>query len=190
MEILFIGGKMKGHCYWLTGLPCSGKTTIINELGAILNGASVQHHILDGDVFRKNITNHLSFSNEDRRRNLLIAANIAKILILHDIIVLCAFISPFVSVRKEVEKIIGEENYTEIYIEASRETCIKRDVKGMWKKALNGDLHAFTGVGSVYEMPLNSITINTEKKKVFESVSELKKIIEGSGKSWVPTYQI
>jgi adenylylsulfate kinase len=147
------GLNQKGICLWFTGLPCSGKTTLAQELKKYYQneGLVVQH--LDGDEIRKTISKDLGFSKEDRAENLRRVAKIAKILVEKNIIVLCTFVSPYREIRKELRDTIPEFN--EIYVKCSSVICAKRDVKGMWAKAKAGEIDRFTGYNDPYEEPLN-----------------------------------
>lgn len=142
-----------GFCVWFTGLPCSGKTTIAKELKKELEKRNNTVVMLDGDVFRKTVTPNLGFSKEDREANLIIAANIAKTLVAHGVIVLAAFVSPYAAQRDKIQSIIGEDKFVPVFIATDRKTCAKRDVKGMWKKAKNGEIKGFTGYDAPYEVP-------------------------------------
>ena len=139
----------RGNILWFTGLPCSGKSTIINKLASIIDKDVV---VLDGDVFRKEVTSHLGFSREDRIENITTAFNIAKILSNHGLIVLCGFVSPILEVRNGFKKEMGE-GFKEIYIKCPAGICAERDVKGMWRKAKEGEITDFTGYNSPYEEP-------------------------------------
>ena len=173
----------RGKCIWLTGLPCSGKTILANVYSNMyLKKNEIDHQILDGDVFRKEMTPRLGFSQKDRRENVLMAATIAKTVINYGAVVVCAFVSPSIKVRSEVKKLIGINNFIEIYVKASPKECIKRDTKGMWRSALKGEIKDFTGVDSPYDIPTNADgIIDTEKLTIGESVYKLIRITEERG---------
>jgi len=145
---------MKTFTIWLTGLPCSGKTTIANLLKEKLKEFKVE--IIDGDVFRKEFAKDLGFSEEDRKENMLRAAIVAKTANMLGYIAIVALVSPYREVR---EKIKNEmiKNFLEVYVTCPIEECEKRDVKGMYAKAKKGEIKDFTGVGgsraSQYEPP-------------------------------------
>ena len=154
------GGK--GKVFWFTGLPCSGKTTLIKEFTKKIKEDFV---ILDGDTFRKEVTTNLGFSKEDRLKNIEIAATIANTLKKHGIVVFCAFVSPFENIRETAKQIVGE-GFKLIHIKNTPEECALRDVKGMWKKAREGIIKDFTGYNAPYEIPLNpDLVIDTNKEK-------------------------
>lgn len=157
----------KGSVFWFTGIPCSGKTTLVNILNQKIKKDS---YIIDGDVFRKTVTPHLGFSIEDRIENIRTAARIAKVLKNHGLIVFCAFVSPLQKMRDIAREIIGDGFY-EILVSCTTEECIKRDVKGMYRKALKGEIQYFTGLDGVYENSIYpDLTIDTEKLSIRESI--------------------
>ena len=167
---------MKGITLWFTGLPCSGKTTIANKVFEILKSKGLKVERLDGDILRTHISKGLGFSKEDRFENLRRAGFIAKLLTRNNVIVLASFVSPYREIRNELRKEI--ENFAEIYVKASKETCIKRDVKGMWKKAMNGEIKNFTGWDAPYEEPENpELVLDTEKETVEESVNKVMEFL-------------
>jgi len=162
----------KGKILWFTGLPCSGKTTIANQLLLEIQKDKV---LLDGDIFRKEVTPHLGFSKEDRIENIMTAFNIAKILCNHGLIVLCCFVSPIAYIRKQFKEQIGNK-FKEIYVKCRKEVCSSRDVKGMWAKAIRGEIKNFTGYNDSYEIPNNpDLVLNTEKYSVNECIKKVKK---------------
>jgi adenylyl-sulfate kinase len=160
----------KGFCIWLTGLPCSGKTTIAEHLKHIMSWNEKECQVLDGDVLRKAATKHLGFSPEERKKNIIIAANIAKTLINHGVNVVCAFVSPDEEARQEVRSVIGADSFLEVYVKASKEECEKRDVKGMWKQAREGKIKNFTGLDGKYDIPVKpDLIIDTEQMRSLDS---------------------
>ena len=170
--------EQKGFTAWFTGLPCCGKTTIAKKVYKILKdkGYKVEH--LDGDIVRENLTSDLGFSKEDREENLKRVTFVAKLLTRNDVIVLATFVSPYRDRRRKSRKEIA--NFVEIYVRASVEECIRRDVKGMYKKAIAGEIKNFTGVDDPYEEPTNpDLIIDSENETVDESVQKvLKKLKE------------
>lgn len=173
---------MKGVTVWFTGLPCSGKSTIADAVAEVLRKRGYKVERLDGDILRKHISKDLGFSKEDRFENLRRAGFIAKLLTRNGIIVLASFVSPYREIRNELRKEIGE--FMEVYVKASPETCAKRDVKGMWAKAMRGEIKNFTGWDDPYEEPENpELVLDTEKltleecvEKVLEKLRELSYI--------------
>jgi len=151
---------------WMTGLPCSGKTTIARELrNAISNIA-----ILDGDELREWLSPK-DFSREGRNEHNKRVAYLARLLMWHKVPVCVSLISPFVENRETARTIIGSEKFREIYVKCPLDVCESRDVKGMYKKARNNEIKNFTGVSDPYEVPQNpDLVLETEKYSVAECV--------------------
>lgn len=147
--------KYKGITVWLTGISGAGKTTIANALQTLLTEKNIPTLCIDGDLLREGLCNDLGFSDADRKENMRRAANLAKMVNDQNQFALVSLISPFNSDRELAKKIIGKENFIEIYVECSFDECARRDVKGLYKKANNGDLINFTGKDSRYEAPEN-----------------------------------
>ena len=166
--------NQKGVTFWLTGLSGSGKTTI----GALLEKKLIKEKIittlLDGDNIRTGISNNLSFSDSDRVENIRRISEISKLFNACGIVSINCFVSPFKSSREQAKKIIGENSFFEIYIDTSLSECEKRDVKGLYKKARDGEIKDFTGISSPFEEPENpAIRISTLNKSIEENVEEL-----------------
>ncbi|MBD3207347.1 adenylyl-sulfate kinase [Candidatus Bathyarchaeota archaeon] len=171
---------MKGVTVWFTGLPCSGKTTIADELADILTKKGLNVERLDGDIVRKDLTNDLGFSKKDRDENIRRVTFVAKLLTRNNVIVLATFVSPYSKRRKKTRIEIGE--FLEVYVKCPVEECIKRDVKGMYEKALRGEVTGFTGVDDPYEEPINpDLVLETHKESVEESVNKVLSLMEGNG---------
>ena len=167
----------KGVTVWFTGLPCSGKTTIADKLAVILKEKGRKVERLDGDIVRKGLTRDLGFSKEDRDKNIERVTFVAKLLTRNDVIVLATFVSPYIARRQLSREEIGE--YIEVYVKASVDECIKRDVKGMYKKALAGEIKDFTGIDDPYEEPVNpEILVDTESESVDKSVEKVLRYLE------------
>lgn len=144
----------RGFVVWLTGLPASGKTTIAYLVATRLKEAGIRAEVLDGDWVRKTINTDAGFTREERRRHLLRAAWIARLLARNGVAVIAAFVSPYRDVRAEVRGIIEEEvPFIEVYVKVSLEEAIRRDPKGLYKRALAGEIKNFTGVDDPYEEP-------------------------------------
>ena len=168
--------NQKGKVVWLTGLSGSGKTTIALQLEKELYKLGFLVQILDGDNIRAGINNNLSFSEGDRTENIRRIAEVSKLFLNCGIITINCFVSPTTKIRQIAKKIIGKENYYEIFINADLETCEKRDVKGLYKKARNGEIKNFTGIDSQYEKPNNpSLEINTSQLSIEESIEIILK---------------
>lgn len=168
--------NQKGKVVWLTGLSGSGKTTIALQLEKELYKLGFLVQILDGDNIRAGINNNLSFSEDDRTENIRRIAEVSKLFLNCGVITINCFVSPTIKMRQIAEKIIGKENYYEIFINADLETCEKRDVKGLYKKARNGEIKNFTGIDSQYEKPNNpSLEVNTFKLSIDQSIEIILK---------------
>jgi len=168
----------KGFVLWFTGLPCSGKTTIARKVKSILEEKGIDTELLDGDTIRDYIKNK-DFSKEGRNKHLRYIAVMAKLLEKRGVGVLCSFVSPYRENRDFARSIC--ENFIEVYVKASIEECMRRDVKGMYKLAKEGKIKNFTGIDDPYEEPLNpEIILETDEETVEESaekvISKLKEI--------------
>ena len=162
---------------WLTGLSGSGKSTIAKETEKKLFLKNFNVFILDGDNLRMGVNRGLGFSTEDRTENIRRAAEVAKLLSQAGFIVIVSLISPYISERKKARD-IRPEIFKEIFIKASINECKKRDVKGLYSKALKGEIKNFTGISSPYEDPKNpDLILNTEEESIEESVSKLENFI-------------
>ncbi len=167
-------------CVWLTGVPCSGKSTIGRALSDTLkNEHGISSVYLDGDSVRSTVNSDLGFSSEDRTENIRRVVEIVKLLNKQGIFVISGFISPQKSMRENARKEIGA-GFVEVFVHASISVCEARDVKGMYKKARNGTLGEFTGVSSLYEEPENAdVFINTEDVSVESAVESIITHIKG-----------
>lgn len=149
--------KLKGHkpcVVWLTGLSGSGKSTIANLVEVELNTLGIHTYVLDGDNVRMGLNSDLKFSEKDRRENIRRISEVAKLFKDSGTVVITAFISPFKEDRERAKNIIGD-NFVEVFIDSSIETCEIRDPKGLYKKARSGEIPNFTGIDSPYEIPEN-----------------------------------
>ena len=146
---------------WLTGLSGSGKSTVANELALKLQNEGKLAYILDGDNIRMGLCKDLNFSDDDRKENIRRIGEVAKLIADTGVIVITAFISPFIEERNNAKEIIGND-FIEVFVDASLEICEDRDPKGFYKKARSGEIPKFTGISSPYEKPINpDIYINT-----------------------------
>jgi len=172
--------NQKGVTIWLTGLSGAGKTSIAIPLTEELQNRSVKVERLDGDVVRKSLTRDLGFSKEDRDKNIERVTFVAKLLTRNDVIVPCAFISPYRTERAKAREVIGE--FIEVFVECPVEVCAERDVKGLYAKAFAGEIPNFTGVSDPYEPPENpDIVCHTAKETVEESVAKIIAYLEEKG---------
>ena len=168
----------KAKVLWLTGLSGSGKSTIAQALERRLFNEGFFPQVLDGDNIRTGINKNLGFSVEDRTENIRRISEVAKLYLNSGIIVISSFISPTLKSRAVAKEIIGANNFLEIFVNTPLEICEKRDVKGLYKKARNGEIKNFTGIDSPYEKPENPmLDLKTENQTVDESVNEIIKYI-------------
>lgn len=159
---------------WFTGLSGSGKSTLANEVEKRLSIGGRYTMLLDGDNVRMGLNKNLGFEPEDRIENIRRVAEVAKLMNDAGLIVLTAFISPFQSDRQNARKIIGEENFIEIYVSTPIEECERRDVKGLYQKAREGKIPNFTGISSLYEMPEHpEIVVDTSGQSLEKSVESV-----------------
>ncbi|MFA5985753.1 MAG: adenylyl-sulfate kinase [Parcubacteria group bacterium] len=163
-----------GLVIWLTGLPCSGKTTLAKEIEKYFIKREMPVQRLDGDVVRETINKDLSYNKADRDKNIERVAHAIQKISDDGINVVSAFVSPYQRMRDFTRSLC--KNYVEIYVKCSIEECMRRDTKGMYKKAINGEIKDFTGVQDPFEIPQNpDIVVDTENETVEEN---FKKIIE------------
>lgn len=156
---------------WLTGLSGAGKTTIARQFELALNKMGYLTQILDGDNVRSGINNNLGFTEQDRYENVRRIAEVSKLFLNCGIICINSFISPTKSIRKMAKEIIGDENFIEVYINASLEVCEQRDTKGLYKMAREGKIKNFTGIDAPFEPPENpDVEILTGNLSIIDSV--------------------
>jgi bifunctional enzyme CysN/CysC len=146
----------QGKVIWFTGLSGSGKSTIANALEVALHAQGKRTYILDGDNIRQGLNKDLGFTDADRVENIRRVAEVAKLMMDAGLIVMTAFISPFRQEREMARRLIGSENFVEVYVSTPLEVCEQRDVKGLYKKARSGELPYMSGIGSAYEPPLSA----------------------------------
>ena len=166
--------ESKNVVIWLTGLPCSGKTTLANTF--------IKSHpnfvLLDGDNVRKYISSDLDFSLESRQENIRRVASFAKLLLDQNISSIVSILSPLESYRNLAKDIIGD-SFKLIYLDTALDICERRDVKGMYKKARQGDIKDFTGIDSPYEKPTTpDLTLNTHTETINDCLGKIEKLIE------------
>ena len=156
---------------WFTGLSGSGKSTLANQVEVALHEQGLRTYVLDGDNIRRGLNTDLDFTPEGRKENLRRIAEAAKLFIDAGVVTLAAFISPLQKDREKIKQIAGKENFIEIYVKASVEACEKRDIKGLYQKARNGEIKNFTGISAPYEEPENpDVVVNSEKETIAESI--------------------
>jgi len=149
--------KKNGHngcVLWFTGLSGSGKSTISNSLELTLHKRGINTVIIDGDDVRNGLNSDLGFSSEDRMENIRRVAEIGKLFASNGTVVLSCFITPYNESRELAKNIIGND-YHEVYISTNIETCVKRDVKGLYEKVFIGEIKNMTGINDRYDVPEN-----------------------------------
>ena len=173
----------KGFTLWFTGLSGAGKSTLSNMLAEELKRRGVRVEILDGDEVRTNLSKGLGFSKEDRDTNIKRIGYVCKLLSRNGVVAISAAISPYREVRDYNREHIG--NFIEVYVECSIEELTRRDVKGLYAKALAGEIKNFTGVSDPYEAPLKAeIVVNSGKQTKEESLRTILSYLENNG--WIP----
>ncbi|HKK19186.1 MAG TPA: adenylyl-sulfate kinase [Opitutales bacterium] len=168
--------KQRGHVFWFYGLSGSGKSTLANALERKLAEQGFVTKILDGDNIRSRLNADLGFSDGERRENIRRIAEVARLFLDSGIVVITSFITPKRELRTRAREIVGAEDCTPVYIEASFETCAERDVKGLYAKAAAGGVKDFTGKDSSFEAPEEGDgdwTISTDNQTEEESLKAL-----------------
>jgi len=161
-----------GFTLWFTGLSGAGKSTLAAAVSAELRGRGIPVEVLDGDEVRQNLSKGLGFSREDRDTNIRRIGYVARLLARNGVAVITAAISPYRAIRDEVREEIGA--FVEVYVKASLDECIRRDTKGLYRRALAGEIPQFTGVSDPYEEPLApELVIDTEREEVADSASRV-----------------
>ena len=172
----------KGFTLWFTGLSGAGKSTLAGRVAEELRRRGRHVEILDGDEVRANLSKGLGFSKEDRDTNIKRIGYVCKLLTRNGVVAISAAISPYREVRDYNRQQIG--HFIEIYVRCAIEELTRRDVKGLYKKALAGEIQNFTGVSDPYEPPLNpEIMVDSERQTVEESLRAILDYLEQRG--WV-----
>jgi adenylylsulfate kinase len=161
-----------GFTIWFTGLPCAGKTTICGLVQQRLRDHGLRVEVLDGDLVRENLSRGLGFSRADRDEHIRRIAFVGKLLTRNGVATLVAAISPYREAREAARKEIG--HFVEVYVSCPLEICMERDTKGLYKKALAGEIPAFTGISDPYEPPLSpDLVLYTDKERPAESAARV-----------------
>lgn len=170
----------KGFTIWFTGLSGAGKTTLAQKLVPALKARGHKVELLDGDVVRTNLSKGLGFSKEDRDTNIRRIGFVCNLLSRNGVVAVASAISPYRDVRDEVRENIG--SFVEVYVECPIPVLAERDVKGLYKKALAGEIKNFTGVDDPYEAPLKAeVTVHSDKESVDESLGKIVAKLEQLG---------
>ncbi|MBN1137123.1 MAG: adenylyl-sulfate kinase [Anaerolineae bacterium] len=172
--------EQKGVTVWFTGLSGAGKTALAIRLEEEMRRRGLKVERLDGDIVRQGLTRDLGFSKEDRDKNIERVTFVAKLLTRNGVAVLCSFISPYRAVRANSRQEIG--NFVEVYCHATLDTLIARDVKGLYKKALAGEIPNFTGVSDPYEAPESpEVVIDSSQETIEGSLAKIVRKLEEMG---------
>jgi adenylylsulfate kinase len=172
----------KGAVLWFTGLSASGKSTIANTVDHKLHALGKHTYLLDGDNIRQGLNKNLGFSAEDRAENIRRIGEVAKLFANSGTITLTAFISPYKVDRDNVRKLLQPGEFFEILVDASVETCEKRDPKGLYKKARAGEIKNFTGISDPYEAPEKpELVLDSNTKGIDELADEVVAFLKSKG---------
>ena len=177
--------KLKGHkgaVLWFTGLSACGKSTIANTVDHMLHSLGKHTYLLDGDNVRHGLNKNLGFSAEDRTENIRRIGEVAKLFADAGHLALTAFISPYRADRDAVRELLGEGEFVEVFVDASLETCEKRDPKGLYKKARAGEIKGFTGIDDPYEAPEKpELVLDSDSKGIDELAQEVVNFLDEKG---------
>jgi adenylyl-sulfate kinase len=172
--------EQQGFTLWFTGLSGSGKTTLARHVERILRDRGLKVEVLDGDIIRTNLSNGLGFSKEDRDTNIKRIGFVCKLLSRNGVVAIASAISPYREVRDYVRRDIGR--FVEVYCRCPLDVLVERDVKGLYKKALAGEIDRFTGVSDPYEEPLNpEVLVRSDEETPEESVVKIIARLEELG---------
>jgi adenylylsulfate kinase len=174
----------KGTIVWLTGLSGAGKSTIGGELLSHFHEMNLNAELLDGDEIRELLSKGLGFSKEDRDLNIRRIGYVARLLARNGVLAITAAISPYREIRDEVRRLAALDGvrFVEVYLNPSLDSLIARDTKGLYRKALAGEISHFTGISDPYEPPLNpQIEIHTDTQSVEDSVEFIMKYLQEEG---------
>jgi adenylyl-sulfate kinase len=167
----------KGFALWFTGLSGAGKTTLARGVEAILRERGMKVELLDGDIVRQNLSKGLGFSKEDRDTNIKRIGFVCRLLARNGVVAIAAAISPYREVRDSVRQDIGD--FIEVFVKCPLDVLVERDVKGLYKKALAGEIANFTGVSDPYEEPPNpEVLVDSSKETPEESVGKIMAKLE------------
>lgn len=170
----------KGFTLWFTGLSGAGKSTISGRIAAELRALGAKVEVLDGDIVRTYLSKGLGFSKEDRDENIRRIGFVCELLSRNGVIAIAAAISPYRAVREELRSRIP--NFVEVYVECPIDVLAERDVKGLYKKALAGEIPNFTGVSDPYEPPVApEVTVNSSRETPDESAERIWATLEHLG---------
>jgi adenylylsulfate kinase len=176
--------NQKGFTIWLTGLSGAGKSTLARSLVPELRSGGLKVEVLDGDEVRTNISQGLGFSKTDRDTNIRRIGYVSRLLARNGVTVISAAISPYRQTRDEVRHSIEADGaqFIEVYVKCPVRVLAQRDVKGLYKKALAGEIREFTGVSDIYEEPIEAdVTVETDRQTISESTRKVIEYLEAQG---------
>ena len=166
---------------WLTGLSGAGKSTVSTNLQTKLNQLGIANYLLDGDILRKGLCKDLGFSEDDRYESCRRMAEVAKLFMQEEFVVICASISPYKKMRNELRELFENDQFIEVFVDAPLAICEARDPKGLYKKARAGNIALFTGIDSAYEAPENpEIHLRTDQQSIDDCVQKIIDYLEPS----------
>jgi adenylyl-sulfate kinase len=176
-----VSRQVPGMTVWFTGLPGAGKTTLARAVAGVLQSRGVDRlEILDGDVIRATLSKGLGFSRQDRETNVQRVGFLCQTLNRHDVVALAALVSPYREGRELIRKDIGR--FVEVYVKCPLDVLIQRDPKGLYRKALAGEIRQFTGVSDDYEEPLHpDVVVSTDVETVEQSTRRIVSALERLG---------
>lgn len=167
----------RSACLWFTGLSGSGKSTVANTVEQFLYNSGINTYTLDGDNIRKGLNKDLNFSEQGRIENIRRIGEVARLMCDAGLVVLAAFVSPFIKDRQLLRELM-QDKFIEIFVDAPLEVCEQRDVKGLYKKARNGEISNFTGISSPFEVPRHpDVRIHTDQYSIDECAQQVVDII-------------
>jgi adenylyl-sulfate kinase len=174
----------QGFTLWLTGLSGAGKSTIAGQITPLLRERGLRVEVLDGDEVRTNLSKGLGFSKEDRDTNIRRIGYVARLLSRNGVVAITAAISPYREIRDEVRAAVEADGaaFVEVFVSCSLEELTRRDVKGLYEKALRGEIANFTGVSDPYEEPLSpEVLVDSALESEEESVARIIATLEERG---------
>ncbi|EKN68581.1 adenylyl-sulfate kinase [Schinkia azotoformans] len=177
--------RLNGHksaILWFTGFSGAGKSSLSVAVEKELHKRGIRTYVLDGDNVRHGLNNNLGFSPEDRTENIRRIGEVSKLFVDAGVMTLTAFISPYREDRNMVREMVDDGEFLEIYVKCSLEECEKRDPKGLYKKARNGEIKGFTGIDAPYEAPADpELVVETDKETLRESVAAVLNFLQEKG---------
>ena len=174
--------RYRGVVLWFTGLPSSGKSTLAHEVERLLFDRGCNSYVLDGDNVRHRLNRDLGFKPEDRKENIRRIGEVANLFADAGVIVLTAFISPYIEDREQARTLNDPGRFFEVYCKCTLDVCEQRDPKGLYRRARKGEIHDFTGVSAPYEEPpAAEIVVETHRCSLEECAQQVLAFLEKQG---------